>query len=183
MKSVYNRGFTLVEVIIAVTLSLVILAAVMSTFIMCARSSIRIANYDRMEAQAARALEILARDLRMAETIVTEDTPKIPAASRNIQKITLTIPDAIGAGTTLVVYQFTGSTFTRTIAGNSEVLVNDITSNTGKFEAYNLVQAYAANDLETNQIKISMTASPDTKGLYANTTKRIISARFVLRNR
>lgn len=183
MKPTRNRGFSLVEVIVAVTLSLLILGGVMSTFIMFVRSSIRIANYDRMEAQAARSLEILARDLRMAQGIVTEDTPKVPASARNILKITLTVPDAIGTGTTPVVYQFTGSTFTRTAGLKTETLVTDIATNTGRFYAYNLVQAAAATDYETNQIKISMTASPDSKGLYANTTKRIISARFVLRNR
>ena len=106
------------------------------------------------------------------------------AASRNIQEITLTVPKTDGT-TTTVVYKFVAAdkTFVRTVGANTQTLITDIVSGTGSFLAYNLSQALAANDYETNQIKITMTASPDTKGLFASTTKRIISARFVLRNR
>lgn len=179
-----NSGFTLVEIIIAASLSALVLAGVLTSFVMFVRSSIRIANYDKMEANATRALESLARDLRMAQAIAT-DAPTGIAANRNIQQISLTVPNANGVGTTTVVYQFTGSkTLTRKEGtATARTLIEDISAGSARFYAYNLNQSLAANDYETNQIKISLTTSPDTKGNYATTTKRVISARFVLRNR
>jgi prepilin-type N-terminal cleavage/methylation domain-containing protein len=194
IRSTRNRGFTIVELIVAATLSGLVLAGVMSSFLMFVRSSIRIANYDAMEAQATRGLEFLARDTRMAQAIVT-DAPTGIASSRNIQQITLTLPTS-GAGTTTVIYQFTNTnTFTRKVgAAAATTLITDIVPGSGHFYAYNLdqnviagtnklEQTLAANDYETNQIQISMTTSPNTQGNYASTTKRVISARFVLRNR
>lgn len=182
MNKKTNRGFTLVEVIVAMTLSLLILGGVMGSFMMFVRSSIRLANYDEMETQATRALEFLARDARMAQEFNAE-LGKI--VSKSIDEITLKVPQTDGTIKS-VVYAFVAAdkTFVRTVDANPpQTLISNIVSGSGRFLAYNLAGQEAANRFETNQIKITMTASPDTKGLYASTTKRIISARFVLRNR
>ena len=184
MATKNKRGFTIVELMVAAALSAIILAGVTSSFVMFVRSSIRISNYATMEAEATRALEMLARDLRMAQAIAT-DAPTGAAESRNIQQITLTVRNGSGVGTTSVVYSFdaTAKTFKRVVGAVTTTLIRNVVPSTASFSAYNLNQALAANDYETNQIKISMTTSPDTKGNYATTTKRVISARFVLRNR
>src|SRR5687767_13905380 len=63
------RAFTLVELLIGVTLATVVTIAVMSTFLMIGRSGANIQNYSEMETHSRRALEELSQDVRMAKDI------------------------------------------------------------------------------------------------------------------
>lgn len=67
-KSCRHRspGFTFVEVMIAVSLGSIVMIGVLSTFIMIARSGVRVVNYSLMESQTRLAFEQLAIDARMA---------------------------------------------------------------------------------------------------------------------
>ncbi|MSU50892.1 MAG: hypothetical protein EXS37_17685 [Opitutus sp.] len=62
-------GFTLVEVMIGASLSSFILAGVLTAFVFLGRSGASISNYNDMESQARRALELFAQDTRQASTI------------------------------------------------------------------------------------------------------------------
>jgi prepilin-type N-terminal cleavage/methylation domain-containing protein len=189
MITTHRKGFTLVEIIVAATLGALILGGTLKTFVFFARSTVRLANYADMERQATRALELLARDVRMASKIDT-DAPTAVApttgADRVIKRITLTVQNTAGSFN-IVKYEFVAAsgTLTRVVdGGTADVVVRNVVSSGAQFYAYNTKdpKERAKNDLETTQIQILMTANPDTKGLYATTTKRIISARFVLRN-
>lgn len=184
-----KKGFTVAELVVASTLAALVLAGALQTFLFFARSTIRIANYADMERQATRALELLARDIRMASKI-DADAPGVVApktgADRLIKRITLTVQNTSG-GSNSIKYEFIAAdnTLVRSVDGGTpEAIVTDVVSSTAQFYAYNTKdpKERAMNDLETSQIQIFMTASPNTKGNYATTTKRIISARFVLRN-
>jgi len=174
----------------AATLALLVIGGSLSTFVMFARSTVRISNYADMERQATRALELMARDIRMASKVDTDAATTTPGNAQNrvISQITLTVQNTSG-GTNSIKYQFVSasSSLTRKVdSGTAETIVTDIASGTGRFYAYNYPTSgtwnYAANDLETGQIKVNMTVRPNTKGNYATTTKKVISARFVLRN-
>src|SRR5688572_23520838 len=77
------RAFTLVEVMVASTLGTIVLAGVLSTFLMLGRSGANVANYSMMEAESRRALEELSQDLRMAKDITWNSA----------ESVTLTVPD------------------------------------------------------------------------------------------
>jgi Tfp pilus assembly protein PilW len=178
-----RKAFTLVELLIGMTISTLVVAGVMSTLLVFTRTSIRVSNYEQMEAEATRGLEYLSRDSRMAQSLAT-NAPAGDAATRNITSVTLTIPQDGTTAMRTVTYRFTNSnTFERVENGVTTILIRNLESGSGKFEAFNLKPELAANDYETNQLKVLMTAKPDSKGNYAQTTKRVISARFALRNR
>jgi prepilin-type N-terminal cleavage/methylation domain-containing protein len=180
---VSKKAFTLTELLIGMTISGLVMAGLLSAFLLFSRSTLRVSHYDTMETEATRALELLARDLRMAQAIAT-DAPPAAGSTRLIKRIQLTVPAATTNATNTVTYQFTNTnTLTRTEGGTTETLIRDIEANSAKFEAYNLTAALAANDYETNQIKLLLTVKPETKGNYAQVSKRVLSARFVLRNR
>src|SRR3954464_8078855 len=61
-----RRGFTLVEVLMASTLSAFVLAGVLSAFLFLARTSFRSSGYSEMEAEMRRGLDTFARDTRNA---------------------------------------------------------------------------------------------------------------------
>jgi prepilin-type N-terminal cleavage/methylation domain-containing protein len=187
MNTHSRRGVTIVELLIAMSLSAVVLGAVMSTYLYIARSSVRIANYHDMEREATLGLEQLGRDLRMTDDLVSVGTP--------INQITLTIPNADNSGNHTVVYAYDSNlrTFTRQktvngTAGPTKVLVRNIQPGSFSFRRFDQAQqsldlpGAPLPDYSTKQLQITLTVAPDTKGLVVATTKRVISSRYVLRN-
>jgi prepilin-type N-terminal cleavage/methylation domain-containing protein len=177
-----RSGFTLVELMIGSTLGAFILAAVLSTFLFMGRSGANVQNYNDMEAQARKALEVFAQDTRQASGVVWSDA----------NTVVLTV------GTLSVTYQYnsTARRFARqevvTASGtvnSTRVLVTGITS--FSFSAYNIsgnsvpistaAERTAANGT-TKQLQISLEASRSSTTVVA-ATNTVLSARFVLRNK
>jgi len=61
-----SAAFSLPELIIGTSLSSIILAGVMSAFLMLGRSGINATNYSRADAEIRRAIEAFSQDARMA---------------------------------------------------------------------------------------------------------------------
>lgn len=177
-----SRGFTLVELMIGSTLGAFILAAVLSTFLFMGRSGANVQNYNDMEAQARKALEVFAQDTRQASGVVWTDTNTV----------------ALTVGTLTVTYQYnpTAKRFARqevvTLSGtinSTRVLVTGITS--FAFSAYNIsgnsvpistaAERTAANGT-TKQLQISLKAARSSTTVVS-ATNTVLSARFVLRNK
>jgi prepilin-type N-terminal cleavage/methylation domain-containing protein len=168
-----KRAFTLVEIMVVVVLSGLILGGVMSTYIAVLKSSMRLWHYEKMEREANKGLEYFARDVRSARAINWSSSTSI----------TLTVPQVSGGGDRTVIYSWNNGTkvFAKTENSVATPLVRDVQA--FAFNRFNLLQAAAANDYETNQIQVTMTAAPATNGVYAESSKRVLSARYVLRNR
>lgn len=175
-------GFTLVELMIGSTLGAFILAAVLSTFLFMGRSGANVQNYNDMEAQARKALEVFAQDTRQASGVVWSDANTV----------------ALTVGTLTVTYQYnpTAQRFARrevvtatSVVNSTRVLVTGITS--FAFSAYNIsgnsvpistaAERTAANGT-TKQLQISLEASRSNTTVVA-ATNTVLSARFVLRNK
>lgn len=118
-------GFTLVEVLIGATLGIMVLGAVLSSYIFLGRQLARLANMQTLETEGRRALGYFTQDVQKA--IGISGTPSASA-------VTLTIPTNTGA-TTTVAYSFTNDTggngtFTRTPSGGTaQTLVRYIINN------------------------------------------------------
>src|SRR5512142_61919 len=79
-----SRGFTLTELMISAVLSTIILAAVLSTFLMILRTGANASNYSELEVQARKALELFSREVRLANSV---------GSGYNATSVTLGIPD------------------------------------------------------------------------------------------
>ncbi|HLP08440.1 MAG TPA: prepilin-type N-terminal cleavage/methylation domain-containing protein [Opitutaceae bacterium] len=182
MKTNPRRGVTLVELMIAMAISGLVLAGVMSTYLFIARSSIRVSNYTDMEREATLSLEKLGREVRMAEKLVSTGTP--------VNAVTLTIPNSSGTGTHAVTYTYDSGarTLSRTSGTETTVIIRNIQTGSFSFKRFDKLQnsldlpGVTLPDYSTKQLQVTLTIAPDTKGLVASTTKRVISSRFVLRN-
>ena len=64
------RAFTLVEVMLAATLSVFVLAGVLSANLQIMRGRVRVAHYVELDSQVRRALDFAGRDLRTASALV-----------------------------------------------------------------------------------------------------------------
>jgi Tfp pilus assembly protein PilW len=115
-----SAGFTLVELMVSLTLAMAIMAAIISSYLFLGRNLGRIVNQQTVETEGRRALATFTQDVRSASAI--SGTP-------TVSSVTLTIPS--GASTTTVAYAFDSSTgtLTRTPAsGTARTLVSNLTS-------------------------------------------------------
>src|SRR3954470_2162718 len=94
------RGFTLVEMMVGATLSVIILAATLSTFLFLGRSGANLRNYNDMESQARKALELFAEDTRQASSVTWTSATNV-----------VMVINAVN-----ITYDYTGGTFSRTVS-------------------------------------------------------------------
>jgi prepilin-type N-terminal cleavage/methylation domain-containing protein len=178
-----RRGFTLVEVMISATLGTIILAAVLSAFLMLGRSGYNAANYSIMEAEARRALEQFSSDARMANNLVWNSSTSV------------TLRVVTGGSSQLVTYAYDSSSSGETAGcfyrklGNASstatplILVRNITEFAfRRYKVVNGVDFAAINDLETKQLQITL-RSVRTGITTVDVTNAVLSARVVLRNK
>lgn len=178
-------GFTLSEVLMAATLSVFVLAGVLSAFLFIGRSGLNASSYSEMEAEARRGLEVFAEDVRMASDV----------RWNHAQSLTLIRPAGTGSAETTYGYDADSDSPTYRcffrVEGNASsaairrVLMRDIapdfTFKRFKLEQTGVVDAAAANDLETKQIQLTLRADRGNRGVMASST--VVSARYVLRNK
>ena len=177
------RGFTLVEVMISATLGTIILAAVLSAFLMLGRSGYNAANYSIMEAEARRALEQFSADARMANNLTWNSSTSV------------TLRVVTGGSSQLVTYAYDSSSSGETAGcfyrklGNASstatplILVRNVTEFAfRRYKVVNGVDFAALNDLETKQLQITL-RSVRTGITTVDVTNAVLSARVVLRNK
>ncbi|MDB6170155.1 MAG: hypothetical protein JWM88_3019 [Verrucomicrobia bacterium] len=175
-----RRGFTLVEVMIAASISTLVLAGVMSSFLMLGRSGANVANYSVMEAQSRRALEEFSQDVRMASA-VTWNTGT---------SITLTVPNnyAPTSGVVTYYYDSTSQSFMRTprdptaASGTTTTLIRQVVS--FAYSRYDRINNVSTADMTTKRIQLNMTASTAAiTRTVPGASNIILSASFILRNK
>lgn len=177
-----RRGFTLTEVLISATLSVFILAGVLSTFLLLGRTGLNASAYAEMNSRLRVAVERFNRDVRLASDVRWV----------NERSLTLVLPEGSGPE---ITYAFEPAAdpgapgrFIRQVAGApaSETLVRDIAPDFA-FRYYSLpaspgADTPAENALETHQIEVRLRAlRPDSRAPSAS--QLALSARCVLRNK
>lgn len=182
-----RAGLTLVEVMVAASLSTLVLAGVMSAFLFIGRTSYNASGYSEMSAQTRRALDAFANDARMASGIQWN----------NSQSITFIVPGA-GSSTALITYAYDRSTtgltagcFYRLPGGpdstaERRILVRNVAAGFAfrryKLEQNGVTDHSAANDLETKLIQVDLQATRSRTTTVA-ATQTAFSARYLLRNK
>ena len=169
----------MVEVMIGATLSVFILAGVLSTFLFLGRSGANLRNYNDMEAQARKSLELFAEDTRQASAVSWSSGTSV----------TLTV------NSNFITYSFASGSFTRILITPTATIVKStlLTGITAfSFLAYD-INGTAISDFSTaalrttannstKQIQISLSAARSTRTV-TTATNIVLSARYVLRNK
>jgi prepilin-type N-terminal cleavage/methylation domain-containing protein len=176
-----RRGFSLVELMISAALSGMILAGVLSAFLFLGRSGANIQNYNDMEAQARKALEVFAEDTRQASSVTWNSD------------VSLTM--IVDGANVTYAYSSTSNSFTRVVGSTKTTLLTGIippTSGNPFFRAYTITgteitdfstaAARTTANNTTKQVQISLRASRTTTTV-STATNTVLSARFVLRNK
>jgi prepilin-type N-terminal cleavage/methylation domain-containing protein len=177
-----GKGFTLVEVLIAATLSSFVLAGVLSAFVFMGRTSFRSSGYSEMEAEVRRGLDVFAQDTRNA-TDVRWNSAQSVTLTVNGSPVTYAYDPTAGSPTYGSFYRLAGD------AGSGAartVLVRSVTPDFA-FRRYKLEQPgvtdnTAQNDRETKLLQLTLRATR-TSVATTGATQSAISARYLLRNK
>jgi prepilin-type N-terminal cleavage/methylation domain-containing protein len=172
-----KRAFTLVEVVIAVTIGSLVMAGTLTTFMVMTRSGYNVGAYNEMEAESRSGLEIFARDVRMAKSI----------AWTSSDSFSLTVPG--DAGDITYNYSYSGNkTFVRTDGGgaNSRVLFTGVDQIKLRAFAIDGTEIVVDGNLtvanaSTKLLQLELVAKR-TRSTVATATNKVLSARFILRN-
>jgi prepilin-type N-terminal cleavage/methylation domain-containing protein len=196
-----RRGFSIVELIVAATISGLILAGVLTSFLMMGRTGANVRNYTEVEGKARDALEIFSREARLAFAVNSATTTSV----------TLSIPDSSATRDALgykVTYTLdtANKQFTRRVENPPgtlqalEVLITQVEAIPGlnAFNYYRYVnpvtyppgQGYvdgftantAASLPEVKQIEINFVLKRKDVTV-TEATNKVLSARFILRNK
>lgn len=181
------RGFTLTEIMVSATISTIVLAGILSAFLMIGRTGYAAGNYSEMDAQTRRALEIFGADARKAADVRWHDA----------QTLTLYVSTE-SAATAAVTYGYdtvtsspTYRTFYR-VQGDSAsaeprlALVRNVSTDFAfarfKLEQPGVSDNSAGNDLETKQLQVTLRTAR-TGATTPTASQSAISARYILRNK
>lgn len=169
---------------IGATLGSIVLAGVLSTFLMLSRSGANASAYAAMDAQSRRALDEFSQDVRMARAVIWNSA----------YSITLTVPDNYASTANQVTYTWDSTTNTNSptyrcfyrVPGDSSatspktVFVRNVTSFT--FYRYDRLNAPTTVNASIKRIQMAMTVST-TSNTAVSATDQMVSASYILRNK
>lgn len=164
------RGFSLVELLISLSLVMMLTLALLTSYVFIARGDRSLTNYGEMNAQARKLLEQLGGDLRAA-TDVTNFTST---------SLALTVPTNVNATATQdIVWDYDPATkiVTRQSSSGTAILARDVEIFSFYYANSNNVQTTSL--VEVKQVQLSMRIVR----LVASsiTSEYVISAQFTMR--
>lgn len=176
------RAFTLVEVIIASTLSAFVLAGVLSAFVFLVQSGLRSSGYSEMEAEIRRGLEAFAQDVRNASDVHWNN-----AQSVTLQLDSNAVTYAYDSDPASPSYRsFVRSTGPVGAPQETFTLVHNVDP-AFAFRRFKLAQDgvvdnTALNDAETKQLQVTLRAA-HTSVVTPGQGNTAVSACYILRNK
>jgi type II secretory pathway component PulJ len=179
-----KAGFSLAEVMVAMTISMFILATSYATILSLAKGSESMINFSEMNGQSRIALEQFGRDARMASDVISDKDHGFSSTEMWIQRRTSasdTTPILVG-----YIFDANSKTFRRLVQdqfGNSindQILLYDVEALDLYYYRYKNDED-ALNPLETKHVQLEATLQRNVLNL--KNTNYILSARFVMRNK
>jgi prepilin-type N-terminal cleavage/methylation domain-containing protein len=161
----HNRprwGFTLVEMMVAVAVGCLLLAALATLYVFSMRSFAAMANYSDLNNKSRYASDIISRDIRSALNVVSATT----------SQLVLNEPDDT-TGNTTYNYDDVAGTLSRTKNGETKVLLSGVVPNSLIFTLYQRPFVGAAYD------DIKTAATPADAKLVAfqwSCTRRVVGS-------
>lgn len=168
-KAENRSGFTLVEAMVTTALVSIVFAALFSSWGFIAKSNMSIANYVEMNTAGRKGLEVFARDVRTARTVVDFSSTGM----------TLVLDSKNGPVDVHYVYDQQAKTVSRSAAGSREVIFSDVEELV--LSRFTVLDTPATNALETKLIQLELEMVKNV--IARKTTKKIVSARYIMRNK
>lgn len=186
MSSGSKKGFTYIEVLMALTISSFILTASYAVIMSLARGSESMINYSEMNQQSRVALEMLGRDSRMARDVELASTTAVMLErdlSGTVYDIYYAFNDKTGTFTRYIYQDDNNSDpAKKTLAKRDDAQLTYLYDvDKLEFTYYNFRQSETTNTREVKHVQIEGILERRVLNMY--NTNYIISARFMMRNK
>lgn len=181
------QAFTLTEVMIAATLSVLVLTGVLSAFLFIGRSGYLASGYSELSAQTRRALDTFGNEVRKSCDIHWNSAQSVTltiVTSGNLTYLATYAYDATTNGATSgCFYRVEGDA---TSTSPRQILLRNVTSDFAfqrfKLEQPGVADNTATTDLETKQLQVTLRAT--RAGITTTTASQsALSASYILRNK
>jgi prepilin-type N-terminal cleavage/methylation domain-containing protein len=192
-----RAAFTLAESLIAIAVSSIIMAAVLTSFYQMIKSGLNVYNYVDMEEEARRGLEQFGEDVRMAYQSNLASPVTVNGAQK-YQDVTLYMTGTTADATKDVRYYYDSGTKTFRRSGpdratgaiSDKALIHHVENDFNYSRWYRGVPpTNAGSDARTWQLQLSLTILKQVNEFGISTpsnvaaTNLVVSARYILRNR
>jgi prepilin-type N-terminal cleavage/methylation domain-containing protein len=193
-------GFTLVEMIVAMGLSAIIFAGILSGYTFLARNFTRLLNTQGQDTKSRRAVYVFTQDVSKAINVFHPLDPAInvphpldplPSPTLGLDDATLKLALPDGNSTKVVSYVFdpTSRSLLRTENGNTTVLLADLTSFGGSvedrphFRYFDKTGNSTVAPVSVKEIELKFTSSVGNPASGTAARYTAVSPRLVLRNK
>lgn len=172
-----SAGFTLVELLVALTLLALVMISLIGTYITFAKHSASLGNYVEMSSDSRYALERISRDVHGANSITNATT----------SSVSLTMPSDLDSVTVEYSYDSDAKTVTRSLTDTlgtttSRVLLEDVESFNLDYYNRTGVDVTTSPSILNEAKSIQFNARLLRQVLRVDTSDYLISARFLIRN-
>jgi prepilin-type N-terminal cleavage/methylation domain-containing protein len=187
-RAAARAAFTLVEVMVAATIATIILAGVLSAFVLLGRTGFAASSYSEIEAETRRALDVFGDDARNAVDLdwhgAQSITLSVATAGSGVRRVTYAYDATPGSPTWQCFYRVAGEqdsplprlVLIRNVAG-------DFAFQRFKLEQPGVAENIAASDLETKQLQITLRSTRARANAAVAANQSALSARYILRNK
>lgn len=169
-RSHRSRGFSLVELLISLSLVMMLTLALLTSYLFIARGDRSLQNYGEMNAQARKMLELLGQDLRAATDVTNFDA----------NTLSLTVPaNAAVSATDDVTWEYNSvdRTVTRQDDSGTTTLARDVDSFSFYYANGNNVTTTSLIEVKQVQLSLRMLRLV----ALSVTSEYVISAQFTMR--
>lgn len=178
-------AFTIIEMLVAVALSVLVLGSMMGLFVSGAMSFKAVGNYQNLDVKSYNALDLISREIRNSNVLLSYVNNQTLVFSNNYARngagqITTITYDATGGTVTM---QRTGQATVTNLTGCDQMgfLLFSRAPNTNSFST-NVVFFAATNATQCKMVQISWKCSRPVRGYKVN-TESVQTAQIVLRNK
>ena len=163
-----SQAFTLVELMVALSIFIILTAILTTSFILFLKSTVIMRNYADMTVQSQQFLENIGHEMRIAEGVRT--------ASNN--QLSIDIPTASGIETVEYIYNPNDQRVTR----EQDTVLRPVLSNVMEFNFryFNFDGELTTSQPEIKEVQIE--ANMMKKVLFLENTNHLISSRNMMRN-
>lgn len=178
------RGFTMVELLIAMSIAATLIVGVLGSYTFLARNLARFSYQQELEVKSRRMLQMFAQDVRAAVDAQASDYTA--DSSNRTNQITLTMSDG---STVQYAFNARAGTLTRVAGGKSQILLSAVaivplSQYQGFFCCFDDLDIPAGSQQGIRKIEVSSFAAALGTARSGTQTRLVgASARLVLRNK
>jgi prepilin-type N-terminal cleavage/methylation domain-containing protein len=184
-----SAGFTLVELLVAMSLMATLMAGVLAAYLFLGRNLTRLVNLQQQERKTRHALRVFSQDVGMASNLTTASST-LSGSTTTAAQFVLVPPT--GSAVTYAYSSATGKLTRAEGAGQAQEILTDVTSfsinyftvsQTLSGTAFSTTLAAPSNPLGVKAVEFRFTTSVGSSAAGTQATYSAMSPRVLLRNR